>query len=105
MKPQQENPAFAYAIQAPSGAIMACTVSQTKGECWQLLWGQADDSFREKYWKRLSASMSAFRRSGYKCVAVFVALRLPNPRVDLAGASPAQVQRVVSQTEPQETKP
>lgn len=31
-------------------------------------------------------------------------IRLPNPRVDLAGASPAQAQRAVGQTESQETK-
>jgi hypothetical protein len=39
------------------------------------------------------------------CRVITTNTTLPNPTVDRAGASPAQVQRVVGQTEQQETKP
>ncbi len=82
------DPSLAYAIQAPSGAIMACTTAMNKSECYSLLWDNMDEMFRSKYWKRMEASMSAYRRAGYRCVRVVVSL--PN------SAQYAQVAKAVT---------
>ena len=59
-----------WAVKAPGGQILADTFSVDRGECYMLLWRQQDEAFRMKYWKRLDASIAAYRRRGYRIVQV-----------------------------------
>lgn len=96
---EQANGGYNYATQRflafGTNELKRCYVKWTDAERRAM---HASRSGRNRRAKHHSKAITSWFMRATRARAVVVRNLSPNPRVDLAGASPAQVQRVVGQT-------